>query len=134
MFISWFPMLEGQIKLNNRGPFDTPKQDNYKSFPFSHTQKSLCIYIHPFHFYSFLYTCLEPFMPTHLKYTKAKNDVIYLQSFNDTYINPTLQYYLILTRMSRLWPRKWDCVFYSVTVAYNFDVTVGHCRFCKGHD
>ena len=28
MFISWFPMLEGQIKLNNRGLFDTPKQDD----------------------------------------------------------------------------------------------------------
>ena len=34
-----------------------------------YTQKSLCIYIHPFHFYSFIYTCLKPFMPSHLKYT-----------------------------------------------------------------
>ena len=30
------------------------------------------------------------FMPSHLKYTKTKNDTIYLQPFNDTYITPTL--------------------------------------------
>ena len=39
---------------------------------------------------------------THLKYTSTKNDVICLQPSNDTYITPTLQYYLILTRMSWL--------------------------------
>ena len=54
--------------------------------------------------------------------------------FNDTYITPTLQYYLILTRISRLWPWKWACISYSVTVAYNFGVTVGHCGYCEGHD
>ena len=42
------------------------------------------------------------FMSFHLKYTKTKNDTIYLQPFNDTCITPTLQYYLILTCMSRL--------------------------------
>ena len=98
------------------------------------TQKSLSIYIYPFHFYSFIYTCLEPFMSIHLKYTQTKNDVIYFQFFNDTYITPTLQCHLILTCMSRLWPRKGTCIFYSVTVVYNFDVTVGHCGICEGHD
>ena len=36
--------------------------------------------------------------------------------------------------MSGLWPRTWACIFYSVTVAYNFDVTVSYCGFCEGHD
>ena len=105
----------------------------FKSFALSHTKISLHLHL-PFHFYSFIYTCLEPFTPIHLKYTQTKNDVIYLQSFNDTYITPTLQYHLILTRMSRLWPRKGTCIFYSVTVAYNFDVIVRYCGFCEGHD
>ena len=26
------------------------------------------------------------------------------------------------------------CVFYSVMVAYNFDVKIRHCRFCKDYD
>ena len=73
-------------------------------------KKTLYISIHPFHFYSFIYTCPQPFMPSHLKYTD-KSDVIYLQCFNDTYIIPTLWYHLILTRMSRLWPKKRACVF-----------------------
>ena len=29
---------------------------------------------------------------------------------------------------------KGACVFYSVTVAYGFDVEVRHCRFCEGYD
>ena len=37
-----------------------------------------------FHFYSFIYICPQPFMPSHLKYTQRKNDVIYLQPFNNT--------------------------------------------------
>ena len=37
-----------------------------------------------FHFYSFIYICPQPFMPSHLKYTQTKNDVIYLQPFNNT--------------------------------------------------
>ena len=40
-------------------------------------KKTLYISIHPFHFYSFIYTCPQPFMPSHLKYTD-KSDVIYL--------------------------------------------------------
>ena len=29
---------------------------------------------------------------------------------------------------------KGACVFYLVTVAYDFDVEVRHCRFCEGYD
>ena len=87
----------------------------------------------PFHFYSFIYTCPQPFMPSHLKYTD-KSDVIYLQPFKDTYITLTLWYHLILTCVSRLWPRKGDCIFYSVIVAYGFDVEVGCCGFCESCD
>ena len=57
-----------------------------------------------------------------------------LQPFKDTYITSTLWYHLILTHVSRLWPRKGDCIFYSVTVAYGFDVEVGCCGFCEGCD
>ena len=39
---------------------------SFKTFPLSHTQKSLCIFIHHFHFYSFIYTCPQPFMSCHL--------------------------------------------------------------------
>ena len=106
----------------------------FKTFPLSHTQKTIWISIHSFHFYSFIYTCLQPFMPSYVKYTQTKNNVIYLQPFNNSYITPTLQYHLILIRMSRLWPRKGAFVFYSVMVAYSFDIEVGHCGFCKGCD
>ena len=40
---------------------------------------------------------------------------------------------LILTHMSRLWPRKRACVFYSMTVIYNFDVEVRYCGFYEGY-
>ena len=99
------------------------------------THKTLCISIHPFHFCSFIYTCPHPFMSSHIKYTQTKNDVIYLQHFNNTYITPTLSYHLILTcRLSKLWPRKGACVFYSVTIAYSFDVEVERFGFYKGCD
>ena len=54
-------------------------------------KKTLCIFIHPFNFYSFVYICPQLFMPFHLKYTQTKNDVIYLQPLNTTCITPTLQ-------------------------------------------
>ena len=65
---------------------------------------------------------------------RQKNDVIYIQPFNYTYIIPTFWYHLILTCMSKLWPRKGACIFYLVMVAYGFDIEVGCCRFCKGCD
>ena len=51
----------------------------FKTFPLSHTHKTLCISIHHFHFYSFTYTWPQPLMSSHLKYTQTKNDIIYLQ-------------------------------------------------------
>ena len=59
---------------------------------------------------------------------------ICIQSFNDTYITLTLQFNLILTPMSRLWPRKGACFFYSLTVSYGFDVEVGRYGFCESYD
>ena len=41
-----------------------------------------------------------------------------LQPSSGTYITPTLQYYLYLAHISRLWPRNGACIFYSVMVAY----------------
>ena len=66
----------------------------FKISHLSHTQKTLCISIYRFYFYSFIYTCPQPFIPSHLKYTqerkenrrRKKNDVIYFQPFNDTCI------------------------------------------------
>ena len=94
-------------------------------------EKTFCISNRTFHFYSFIFTCLQSFMPFYLKKNQTKNDVICLQPSNKTYITPTLQYYLYLTHMSRLWPRKGACVFYSMMVAYNFDFEVRCCEFCK---
>ena len=82
-------------------------------------------------FYSFIYTCLQPFMTSHLKYTQTKKNITYLQPFNDTYITPTLLYHFILTYMSRLWPKKGICIFYLVMKAYGFDIDVRYCEFCK---
>ena len=73
----------------------------FKIFHLSHTQKTLCISIHRFYFYSFIYTCPQPFIPSHLKYTQIKNDIICIQSFNDIYITLTLQFNLILTPIGR---------------------------------
>ena len=84
---------------------------------FSHTQKTFYIFIHPFQFYFFIYTCPQPFMSCNLKYIQTKNNVVYLQPsslqpYNDTYITLTLSYHLILTCMSRLRPRKGACFFF----------------------
>ena len=55
-------------------------------------------------------------------------------TFQWHHITPTLQYHLIVTRISGLWLRKGACVFYSMTIAYGFDVELIHCRFCEGYD
>ena len=36
--------------------------------------------------------------------------------------------------MSKLWPRKGACVFYSVAIAYSFDVEVKRFGFYEGCD
>ena len=48
--------------------------------------------------------------------------------------NSNIANHLIVTHMSRLWPRKGACVFYTMTVAYSFDVEVRHCKFCECYD
>ena len=63
----------------------------FKTFHLSHTQKTPCISIHHFHFYSYIYTCPQPFISSYLKYTQKKMISIQFQPFNDTYITPTVQ-------------------------------------------
>ena len=87
----------------------------FKTFLLSYTQKSICISLRLFHFYSFIYTCPQPSMSSHPKYTQIKKKKCHLpsslQPYNDTNITPTLSYHLILTCMSRLWLRKGACFF-----------------------
>ena len=96
-----------------------------------HTHKTLCILIHNFylfHFYPFIYTHPWPFMPSHVKYTQTKNNVIYLQSFNDNYLPLTWLFHLILTYISWLQPRKRGLHFIlSDDGNHKFDVKVRHC-------
>ena len=69
-------------------------------------------------------------MAFHIKYTQIKNDVIYLRSFDNTYLTLTLLYHLILTRMSWLQPRKGVLHFIlNYNNNYDFDVKVGRCGF-----
>ena len=81
--------------------FDSMFQD---FLSFTHTNKTLCIILihrlHLLHFYPFIYTYLQPFMSFHVKYTQTKNDVIYLQYFDDTCLTLTLLFHLILIHMS----------------------------------
>ena len=97
------------------------------------THKTLCIliqYFHLLHFYPFMYTYPEPFMPSLVKYTETKNDVIYIQSFNDTYLALILLFHLILTCMSWLKSRKGCLLFIlSDNDNYDFDVKVRRCGF-----
>ena len=55
-----------------------------------------------------------------------QNDVIYFQSFNDTYLASTLLSHLILTRMSWLPLKKGACILHLSDGNYNFDVEVEH--------
>ena len=70
-------------------------------------------------------------MPSYVKYTQSKNDVIYFQSYNDTYLTLTLLFHLILTHMSWLQPRKEGLHFIilSDNNNYDFNIKVGRCRF-----
>ena len=61
---------------------------------------------------------------------RQKNDVIYLQSFDDTYLALTLLFHLILPCLSWLQLRKEGLHFIlSDNGDYDFDVKVGHCGF-----
>ena len=99
----------------------------------THTHKTLCILIHQFHLlhsYPFIYTYPLPFMISHVKYTWTKNDVIYLQSFDNTYLALTLLFHLILTRMNWLQPRKGGLHFILSDNGNNdFDDKVERCEF-----
>ena len=69
-------------------------------------------------------------MSSHVKYTHTKNDVIYFQYFDDTYLAQTLLFHKILTRMSWLQPKEGALHFIlSNNDNYNFDVKVERCGF-----
>ena len=69
-------------------------------------------------------------MSSHVKYTQARNNVIYLQSFDDTYLALTFLSHQILTSMSWLQSRKGGLQFIlSDNSNYVFDIKVGHCKF-----
>ena len=69
-------------------------------------------------------------MSFHVKYTQTKNDVIYLQFFNDTYLVLILLFYLILTCMNWLQPRKRGMHFIlSDNGNYDLDIKIGHYGF-----
>ena len=64
-------------------------------------------------------------MPSHVKFTQTKNDVIYFHSFDDTYLTLTLLFYLILPCLSLLQPRNESLHFIlSDNGDYDFDVVV----------
>ena len=72
-------------------------------------------------------------MSSHVKYIQTKNDVIYLQSFDDTYLVLTLLFHLILPCLSWLQLRKEGFHFLHFILSdngdYDFDVKVGCCEF-----
>ena len=77
----------------------------------------------------FIYTYPQPSCH-HMSNTQTKNNVIYLQSFNDKYLTLTLLSRLILTHMSWLQPRKGGLHFVlNNNDNYNFDVQVRRCGF-----
>ena len=94
------------------------KKKDYFSLTYIH--EILCISIHHFHlhFYSFIYIYIyiSTYSPScHLISQQIKNDFIYLQSFDDTYLALSFLSHLILTCMSWLQPRKEACILYWVT-------------------
>ena len=69
-------------------------------------------------------------MQSHVKYTQIKNNVIYLQSFDDIYLVLILLFHIILTRMSCLQPKNGDLRFIlSDNSNDNFDIKVERCGF-----
>ena len=71
------------------------------------------------------YFKLQPFMSSHVKYIHIKNDIIYLQSFNDTSLALILLFHLIITRISWLQPKQESLHFIlSNNNNYDFDIKV----------
>ena len=107
----------------------------FKISHLSHTQKTLCISINHFTFtilYTHAYSSSCNSISNTLRKEKKKKQSQLPSTFQWHLHNSTLWYHLILTRMSRLWPTKGTCIFYSMTLAYSFDVKVRRCGFCEG--
>ena len=86
----------------------------------THIYKILCIsLIHHFHLLPFYFTIYRPivFHTIIRQIYTTKNNVIYLQSFDNTYLAPTLFSNLIVTHMSYLQLSKSTCILYWVTTA-----------------
>jgi len=54
-------------------------------------------------------------MSSYVKYTQTKNNVIYLQFFDEAYLTISLLSRLILTHMSWLQPGKWAFILYILS-------------------
>ena len=67
-------------------------------------------------------------MSSHVKYTLTKNDVIYLQSFDDTYQALTLLFHLNSYELVTIKERGLHFIL-SDNDNYNFDVKVERCGF-----
>ena len=72
-------------------------------------------------------------MSSRVKYIQTKNDIIYFQSFDNTYLVLTLLFHLILPCLSWLQLRKKGLHFLHFILSdngdYDFDVKVGCCEF-----
>ena len=92
----------------------------FQDFPFlTHTHKlfSFQFTIFTFCTSTLLYTPTRSPSFHPMLNTQPKNDFIYLQSFNETYLTPTFLSHLILSRMSWLQLGKEACILYLVTAA-----------------
>ena len=82
-----------------------------------HMHKTHYIFIYHFHllyFYLFSYIHLPTTLHAILlkTYFQTKSNIICLQLFKDTYLTLTLSYFLILTQMNLLWPKKGGLAFF----------------------
>ena len=80
----------------------------------------------------YIYLPITPsfYLMSNTHYTQTKNDVIYLQSFDNIYLALTLLFHLILTRMSWLQPMKGGLHFIlNDNSNYYFDAKVERCEF-----
>ena len=84
-----------------------------KFFAFQFTIFTSCIFTL---LYIYIYIYISTYsLSCHLISQQIKNDFIYLQSFDDTYLAFSFLSHLILTCMSWLQPRKEACILYWVT-------------------
>ena len=89
----------------------SPSHIYTKFFAFQFTIFTYCIFT-----LLYIYIYISTYSPScHLISQQIKNDFIYLQSFDDTYLAFSFLSHLILTCMSWLQPRKEACILYWVT-------------------